>query len=101
MMFDANIIAISIEEHSLISNRIVLVKKTHNILSVVGHIFADHEREVTTLDHLVVLHGRSNLVASPVRVGGIRESVVVRYKHGNRHLCDVLKRNKISVFFLE
>jgi hypothetical protein len=80
---------VSVKEGGRSGNWIVLVKKTHHVLCVVGHVLADHERQVTTLDHLVVLYGVTDLVPGPVSIRWIRDSIVIPDEHSNRRLFNV------------
>jgi hypothetical protein len=92
---------VSVKEGGLSGNWIVLVKQTHHVLCVVGHVLADHERQVATLDHLVVLYGVTDLVPGPVSIGWIRDSVIIPDEHGNGRLFNVRKGNQICVLLLK
>jgi len=71
--------------------RVVLIEKTHDITSVVGHVFTNHEGQVSTLNVLVVENRTSNLVLGPVGISGICDGVIVGDEHSDRDIFNVLK----------
>jgi len=77
------------------------MEETHNILSVVAHVFADQESQVATFDHLVVDDGSANRILGPLGIDGISNSIIISSKHGDRHLGDCLNRDQIRRALLE
>jgi hypothetical protein len=80
---------VSVKECGRRGNWIVLVEQTHYVLRVIGHVLADHERQVTALDHLVMNDGRTDLLPGPVCIGGVCNGVVIPDEHGNRDVLNV------------
>ena len=46
----------------------ILLEQVHDVFSEVGHVFADHEADVATLDFLVVDDSVSDCVLHPQSV---------------------------------
>ena len=68
---------------------LVLVELAHNSVREPGHVFADHEREVATLDELVVDDSISDLFAGPLSVHSISQDVGLSHVHSSGNV-DVL-----------
>ena len=67
----------------------VLEGHTHDVLSVIGHVLANHESQMASFDHLVVEHRASDLIAGPVCISWVGNRVVVGNEHCNGNVLEI------------
>ena len=74
----------------------VLLKQIHHGVKV-GHVLTNQEREMTSMDLLVVDNVVTNLVPSPLSINLIGQGVLNTFEHGDRDSADVGKRDQVSL----
>lgn len=73
----------------------VLLEQVHDAFTEVGHILADHEGEMASIDLLVVDDVVADCVAGPARISEVSQNVLSAGEHGNRDASDVLEGNEV------
>jgi len=77
-------------------NWMVSLEQVHDTLSEVGHVFTNHESEVTGIDLFVVDNTITDGVTCPARVSKVSKRVYIASEHGDGDTGNVLKRDQIS-----
>ena len=67
----------------------VLLEKAHDASGEVGHVLADEEGQMTSLNLFVMDDVVADLIASPTGVSNISERVLRSCEHSDRHISDI------------
>ena len=79
-----------------LSNWLVLLDNVHDVVWEPGHVFADDETQMATIDDLVMENSTADLFHCPLAISWCSHNIIRADKDSNGDLWNWVKRNFLS-----